>query len=1107
MRTEKPSPGKRRLIGATMLAAGIAVVSFAALKARATNHELIMTEVGAGVDGNAAAQFIEMRIFPGQNIWGPQAGPGSPAQARLVFFDQNNVQTGEFRFTANAPDAPNGFVLIGTTAFRDVATMPDPDIIIPAGLIRPNAGRVCFRNTPENESFIIDECVGYGGVGTNAVPDPLPTTGSVRRREDSGPTSLLGFSHQESNALDFFVSNNPNPIQADDDPPTPPELAEGSRLFNEETFGGNGRTCATCHVATLNGGMTPANVQARFGLLSTTFDPLFVAEPNMNLNTLTINSSANFPDGAILTGTSSTGATVKAKVLARKNVLDPQVLLVYGGIAPRFAPGSTVTSGAVSSQVVSIVDGDLSGLEDPDRMKLSSSPAFPQGRALILENIDGFGHPAGPVFRKSPHLNNLLQSGPFGFSSEILDLGDFAEGAVIQHFPRTLARQAAGDPGVTQPDFRRPTPEERRLMKLFMQFGFQSVPGTDPDKFNLGHFARTAAQRRGQELFETTGACTNCHSNSVLAGFSPFDTGVSNLAINSESVDGLPTEPPGGTTSTRRFSVPPMFNVRNNGPFFHDNSVALLEDAIRFYTTPTFAAAADGFPIILDNTQITEIAAFLSGLEVRPYVVESAGADVTRAGTSVNFGTVGRLGGRASRPLVVRNTSSAPVVFQNPACRIAGNSGQTPGEFPAPDCSQLDGVSLAAGATRTITAFFDPTSEGDFKTAILEILTTVPTGVDLSGTSFEGAEERFDVASTGTPPRFTVRKGGPYSVSGGQLRQAQCSGCSGFNGSLITHDFELPPSFTLTVDGIATETSSAVNDFTVIFNWKDANNYYYASFNEFDGNPGDDTATNGIFRIVNNVRTQIRDFTPLTTPGGGTAPLHAVRIEKINGTIRVFRDGALMGLVTDTSHTGGKAGVGSFNDAGRFDNFLVQKHVAGEDFAGPGNPITRVIGGTYSVTGGKEQLTNPDPGLVLPNSNIGIHSVDLTSVRSFELFVDGNAPATSSTFDDFSVFFNFIDQDNHYFVNVSEGNDDAANGVFKVEFGFRTQIIGFGNDTTPPGTARRIRVRRVNDVIQVFRDDAPLGSFKLDSTFVGGTVGLGSRNNAATWDNLFIERR
>jgi cytochrome c peroxidase len=49
-------------------------------------------------------------------------------------------------------------------------------------------------------------------------------------------------------------------------------LLEGQRLFEMETFGGNGRTCATCH-SRETGTLSPADVQAR--LAAKTDDPLF----------------------------------------------------------------------------------------------------------------------------------------------------------------------------------------------------------------------------------------------------------------------------------------------------------------------------------------------------------------------------------------------------------------------------------------------------------------------------------------------------------------------------------------------------------------------------------------------------------------------------------------------------------------------------------------------------------------------------------------------------------------------------------------------------------------------------------------------------------------
>jgi cytochrome c peroxidase len=58
-------------------------------------------------------------------------------------------------------------------------------------------------------------------------------------------------------------------------------IADGRRLFVNETFDGNGRTCATCHVETNNFTVDPA-------LIATlpSSDPLFVAETNPALATL-----------------------------------------------------------------------------------------------------------------------------------------------------------------------------------------------------------------------------------------------------------------------------------------------------------------------------------------------------------------------------------------------------------------------------------------------------------------------------------------------------------------------------------------------------------------------------------------------------------------------------------------------------------------------------------------------------------------------------------------------------------------------------------------------------------------------------------------------------
>ncbi|MDH3497189.1 MAG: hypothetical protein OER21_10520 [Gemmatimonadota bacterium] len=60
--------------------------------------------------------------------------------------------------------------------------------------------------------------------------------------------------------------------------PVPDPIAKGRAIFFNETFAGNGRTCATCHRAEDNFGLSPAFIAT----LPPT-DPLFVAETNPDL--------------------------------------------------------------------------------------------------------------------------------------------------------------------------------------------------------------------------------------------------------------------------------------------------------------------------------------------------------------------------------------------------------------------------------------------------------------------------------------------------------------------------------------------------------------------------------------------------------------------------------------------------------------------------------------------------------------------------------------------------------------------------------------------------------------------------------------------------------
>src|SRR3954463_5609830 len=70
----------------------------------ATNHEILITELAAGLNGNAPAQFIEIKqCVAGQTRWAPQPGEAT-ARARLEFYDGAGALVATVPFVQNPPD-------------------------------------------------------------------------------------------------------------------------------------------------------------------------------------------------------------------------------------------------------------------------------------------------------------------------------------------------------------------------------------------------------------------------------------------------------------------------------------------------------------------------------------------------------------------------------------------------------------------------------------------------------------------------------------------------------------------------------------------------------------------------------------------------------------------------------------------------------------------------------------------------------------------------------------------------------------------------------------------------------------------------------------------
>ncbi len=749
------------------LAIGMVFLLFAN-RAFAANEENHIQEIMAGVNGNSKIQFIVIKQEGGGNLWGSQVGE-TQSRAMLVFFDAAGRQTGKFKFPHNVPADANP-QLIATQDFANLPGAPTPDFTMPP-LLSPIGGKVCFTNNPLNINALPrTDCISYGSFppaqvgtdsggcnGTVVAGSPtaaLPIVNTVSLKRTS---TLCG---SVANA-DFLINTTPTPVNDAGNTLTislATQVAQGENLFNGETFQGNGRTCATCHVANLNLALPPSNIQSRFSTVSTTFDPLFIGETapssfdagfDFNLNTLELTQEV--PSGTPCPGTlqgiitSGSGATVaRAKVLTQ---VSPTTYLVYGGMNP--ALSATVSdSNSCSGTVLSITAGSLGaiagstvlGLENPKRMRTSADTTnFPQGRGLILENIDGFA-PTPNVFRKSPHLLNLSQRfGSFGLSGNFFDLQTFATGAVTQHFPRTLNRNSDG----VDPDFRLPTADELVAMEAFMR-SLDFPAGTDPNKFNLNNFVVTAAQRRGLNAF--TNVCSVCHGSTILNSSATFNTGVVNQTINSAGVDSLPCEPV-SPCGSRAFSVRQLFNIANLGPFFHDGSAATLKDVLAFYNSSNFANSpgSTGFsgPIntsAISPTATDDIIAFLEGISFSPFAPTfgPTGTVVTITGftgaTAVSFNGV-------ASPFTV--DPSGTITTTVPAGATTGRiTVTTPGNGPIVTTTRFT-------VTPALTSFVPVSGAGG-------------TGVTITGTNFTGVTA---VSFNGAPASFTVSNSGTVTTT------------------------------------------------------------------------------------------------------------------------------------------------------------------------------------------------------------------------------------------------------------------------------------------------------------------------------------------------------
>ena len=344
------------------------------------------------------------------------------------------------------------------------------------------------------------------------------------------------------------------------------ETCIGADLFFRETFGGNGRTCGSCHPSAHN-----FTIDGDFIATLPADDPLFVSEQQEPLAELEI----------------------------------PELLRDFG-----------------------LVRVNADGFEDPTHKFVMRSVPHTFSLATSIApppSVDG----KVALDRTSLPPNHRTGWSGDGAPGNG-ELRDFTDGAVTQHATKSLARVAGSDfvlPTDAERDaittfielstvhLSDPRAEQGRL-------SYVSGPGRECNDCHHNAGANTVVTDDetnesflGNFSFDVG---TERARVPALADFGvPFDAGFGVRPFDSDG-DGIKD-----AFGNRAFNVPPLIEAADTGPFFHTHASATIEDAIRFYTTDTFGKSLSGAPspsrpnggpFVLSEDEIADLGRFLRAI-------------------------------------------------------------------------------------------------------------------------------------------------------------------------------------------------------------------------------------------------------------------------------------------------------------------------------------------------------------------------------------------------------------------------------------------------------------------------------------------------------------
>jgi cytochrome c peroxidase len=342
---------------------------------------------------------------------------------------------------------------------------------------------------------------------------------------------------------------------------------DGQQLFERETFGGNGRTCATCH-SRATGTVSPSDAQARFQ--ANPNDPLFLHDGSDDgnghgvtrmLTDATILMKIPLHPNVRLADSDDRFVIVRRGIPTTLNTSPLDPVLMVDGRQPSL---ELQASGAIHDHAQATIEPSLNDLELIKQFQ--TSEAFFTSPALIGRSIGG-ADPGLPAGRTESE-----RRGRRFFEHVPPDPNDFRPGLCSHCHSGPLMNQT----NEFAPQF----------------FGVPVKTGTRFSNILVSFFNK--AKNPVREFIFNAGTPQEFHLLSPDPGRSLI-TGVVDDPITFENIDA--------------FKIPQLRGVRHTAPYFHDNSAKTLEDVAAHYAQ--FFSLVTGGAINLTAQDQADIVAFL----------------------------------------------------------------------------------------------------------------------------------------------------------------------------------------------------------------------------------------------------------------------------------------------------------------------------------------------------------------------------------------------------------------------------------------------------------------------------------------------------------------